>query len=436
MSTNNLKKFTLIGSLYISQYMPAFFLSQSLPILLRQQGLSLEVIGLLPILSLPMALKFLWAPVIDRYSFTRWGHYRFWIICFQFLIVGITVICAFLDLQKNLTILLICMGVLFFAGASQDIATDALAISLLEPQERGLGNAIQGLGNALGGILAGGGLLILLNRWGWRNVLLIIALTVMIAIIPILLHQEKIQQTRYVKQDKAVNTTDEQATSRNQKLSAKLGNILLIPISYFKTFINFCNLPGMWYWLLFLLLYIAGNAMAPIMFRPLLVDIGLSLEEIGWLLGIVSVCITMIGGLLAGVLINSLGRKRALLLFGSFWVVARAAFLLPAFNIASLPILYFVITVTSITSGMIAITTSTIMMDKSRKETAGSDYTFQNSIAYFGGTIAAAIGGLLATVIGFKGVFTVSMAIALVSVILATKLSLATDFQSLKKISA
>ncbi|AFY33186.1 MFS transporter [Calothrix sp. PCC 7507] len=430
MTTKNLKKFTLIGSLYVSQYMPAFFLSQSLPVLLRQQGLSLEVIGLLPVVSLPMALKFLWSPVIDRYGFTRWGHYRFWIICFQFLIVGITVICAFLDIQKNLTSLLICMGLLFFAGASQDIATDALAISLLEPQERGLGNAIQGLGNALGGILAGGGFLILLSRWGWRNILLTIALIVVLAMIPIFLYQEKIIE------DRAVNITNKQAASYNEKPLIEAGNMLLFPISYFKTFVNFCNLPGMWYWLLFLFLYIASNAMALIMFRPLLVDIGLSLEEIGWLLGIVSICTTMIGGLLAGVFINSLGRKRSLLLFGSFWVVARAAFLLPAFNITSLPILYLVIVVTSITSGLIAITTSTIMMDKSRKETAGSDYTFQNSIVYFAGTIAAAIGGLLARVIGYKGVFTVSMAIALISMILGTKLLLATDIQSIKKISA
>lgn len=130
MSTKKLKKFALIGSLYLSQYIPAFFLSHSLPVLLRQQGLSLEVIGFLFVLSFPMSLRLLWSPLIDRYGFTCWGHYRFWIICFQLLIVGITVACAFLNVKQDLIILLTCIALLFFAGASQDIATDALAINL------------------------------------------------------------------------------------------------------------------------------------------------------------------------------------------------------------------------------------------------------------------------------------------------------------------
>jgi hypothetical protein len=65
-------------------------------------------------------------------------------------------------------------------------------------------------------------------------------------------------------------------------------------IAYFKTLIKFCRLPGMGYWLLILLLYSASSSMAPTMFRPLLVDIGLSLSDIGWLLGIVATIANML----------------------------------------------------------------------------------------------------------------------------------------------
>lgn len=69
--------------------------------------MSLEAIGFLPLLLLPIALKFLWAPLIDLYGFSRWGHYRFWIVCFQLWVVGLTIACSFLTIETHLPLLLL-----------------------------------------------------------------------------------------------------------------------------------------------------------------------------------------------------------------------------------------------------------------------------------------------------------------------------------------
>jgi MFS family permease len=134
INTKNFKKFGLIGSLYVSQYLPAWFLYDALPVFMRQNGVSLEEIGILPTL-VPITLSFLWSPLIDRYGFTGWGHYRFWIICFQLLVTCVTVVCAFLDVKHNFIALLIGMALMFILGASQDIATDALAVGLLKKSD-------------------------------------------------------------------------------------------------------------------------------------------------------------------------------------------------------------------------------------------------------------------------------------------------------------
>ena len=81
------KRLTLITGLYVSQAIPLGFLIVALPAILRSQGLGLEQTGLLGALALPWLIKFLWAPLVDRFGSSSRGHYRSWIIPLQSLSV-------------------------------------------------------------------------------------------------------------------------------------------------------------------------------------------------------------------------------------------------------------------------------------------------------------------------------------------------------------
>ncbi len=166
------KKLILLASLYISQYLPTTFFIQTVPVLMRQQNRSLGEIGFLGFLIIPSALKFLWSPLVDRYRFLGLGRYRGWIIGCQSLSIATLLVSAFWDVQTNLIGLLVCMFLAFLFSASQDIATDALAVNLLLPRERGIGNAIQASGNFLGAIIGGGVALTLLDKAGFQTTLL------------------------------------------------------------------------------------------------------------------------------------------------------------------------------------------------------------------------------------------------------------------------
>jgi hypothetical protein len=73
----------LLASLYCAQGLPSGLIAHSLPVLLRQHGVDLAVIGLLKLLALPWMLKVLWAPWVDRIASARLGHHRGWILPLQ-----------------------------------------------------------------------------------------------------------------------------------------------------------------------------------------------------------------------------------------------------------------------------------------------------------------------------------------------------------------
>lgn len=391
-----LAKLILLATLYISQYIPTTFFIQTVPVLMRQQNWSLSAIGFLGFLAIPSALKFLWAPMVDRYQLPKLGHYRGWVICFQSLAIVTLLLTATLNLQTNIPGLLVSMFLVFLFSASQDIATDALAVNLLKPQERGIGNAIQASGNFLGAIIGGGVALIMLERAGFRGTLLLLALTLFICLIPVLFHQER---------------------HRPVLASPQTGK------AYLQPFIQFFARSGMQLWLVILLLYMISENVSVTLLRPLLVDRGLSFADVGVLLGIVSYVARIIGALSAGLLIGRWGHKRSLIVFGVVANLAALLFILPAIGLSDPFTLYTICIVVSGLQSMAYTALLTAMMDRSQPETAGTDYTTQISVVFVGVVASTVLGGLVAEAIGYATTLVLGIGLSLTGVFLIPKAS-------------
>src|SRR5689334_21589092 len=100
-----LGKLGLLGCLYFSQGLPFGFFTQALPVLMRKQGFSLGAIGVSSLVAVPWALKFLWAPAVDRYWLARLGRRKSWIIPLQ--LAALVVLCALALLTLDLRGLLL-----------------------------------------------------------------------------------------------------------------------------------------------------------------------------------------------------------------------------------------------------------------------------------------------------------------------------------------
>lgn len=373
-------KMGLLGSLYFSQGLPFGFFTQALPVLLRKQGFSLGEIGLASLLAMPWALKFLWAPVVDRHSVARIGHRKSWIVPLQLSSVGILVALAASSSAPSMTVLMGAVLLLNLVAATQDIATDGLAVDLLEAQERGFANGLQVAGYRVGMIVGGGLLLILHDHLGHAGTYLSMAALTALATLPIAVAREP----------------------RRMQSGTQPGVNL-----------HFLRRPGATQLLLLLVVYKAGDAFATGMLRPFLTDAGLSLADIGWLLGTVGFVSGLLGALCGGALVNHLGRRRALLGFGLLQAAAVAGYAYLAIGVPTRAALYVLCAAEHFAGGMATAALFTCMMDWCSRDASATDYTVQASAVVIATGVASAVAGFSAEALGYFGHFCLATALAL-----------------------
>ncbi len=128
-----------------------------------------------------------------------------------------------------------------------------------------------------------------------------------------------------------------------------------------------------------------------------------------------------VGALIAGFFVTAWGRKRSLIGFGLLRSLALCIYLLPAFGITNLPVLYLAAGGLNFSQSMANTAIFTIIMDKSELEAAGTDFTVQNSVISFTGMAASALSGAIAGAIGYRGVFALSIVLALLGVAIIAK---------------
>ena len=175
------QKMVLLTCLYLAQGLPYGFFKQALPVMMRDRGASLPEIGLLSLLTLPWALKFLWAPLVDGLGGRR--RWIFWlqvVSCLLFLGLGAW------NPDSGYGVLAWGFFLANLLAATQDIASDGLAVTILAPHERGWGNGIQVAGYRVGMILGGGFILMAFGLLGWRGMFWLIAAMMVLCLLPLL----------------------------------------------------------------------------------------------------------------------------------------------------------------------------------------------------------------------------------------------------------
>src|SRR4051812_11990898 len=136
MTSATVRRFTLLRTLYFAQGLPFGVFVLALPVIFCKAGYSLSPIGFLRLLFAPWALKFLWAPIVDRTYWPRVGRRRSWILAMQLAGTVVLAAIAIVPGSDALVVLVLAMLVLNLIAATQDIATDGLAVELLPAAER------------------------------------------------------------------------------------------------------------------------------------------------------------------------------------------------------------------------------------------------------------------------------------------------------------
>lgn len=385
----NYQKFTILLCLYIAQSIPLSFFTTVVPVIMRQENYSLESIGLLQLVKLPWIIKFLWAPLVDKTSVNIKGYSR-WIIYSELFYALVIVAVGFLSLQTDFMLIAVLVIIAITASATQDIATDALAILVLKKDERSMGNSMQSMGSFIGSLIGSGVLLLVYRYLGWQALLFGLAVFVLIALIPLRLSKFK------------------QAETNNsiKKSSVRFSDIY-----------KFFTQKGIWKQVIFLNLFYSGIMGILTMLKPYLVDLKYSVEEIGFMSGIVGTLMAVCCAFFAGWFVKKIGLRKGTISFCVMMLITAGYFFWISMNNPDTVMLYLGTILLWSSYGMATIIVYTTSMNCVRKGYEGTDFTIQTVLAQLGSLIIAAVSGKLAGAFGYKGLFAIEIAMAIITLL-------------------
>lgn len=266
-------RLAMLGALYLVQGLPFGIQATVLPVLLRREGTSLELIGFASALAAPWMAKILWAPIVDARSSPRLGRRRTWILPCQLGLTIALVAASGPDPSRSLAALLALLFVMNLLTATMDVAVDGLAVELLAPHELGPGNAAQVVGFKLGMIATGGLLLAAVARIGYEGLFLAAAGIVAVVLVATLAWREP-------------ESTEAGVPTRAREVVRVLARV--------------ARRPGVIWVLLFIATYKLGESAADTMWKPFLVDEGYDEAQIGLWVGTYGMIASLVGSIAGG----------------------------------------------------------------------------------------------------------------------------------------
>ena len=300
-----------------SSGLPLYILYQLIPAWLRDQGVSLETIGLFSLVAFPYTWKFLWSPALDRYVPPLFGRRRGWMLLTQLaLLVSIAAFSLFNPTDSITSVAYVVFAVAFFS-ATQDIVLDAYRREILSDEELGLGNSLFVNAYRFSSLVPGSLALILADQLPWDTVHLVVAAFMLVGLVTSL------------------------CVAEPEGCSAPL-TLREAVVEPFHEFFSRSSVRTALAALTFILLYKLGDSMATALSTPFYLDLGFSKTEIGTIAKSASLGASIVGGLVGGVAMIKLGINRSLWIFGVVQVVSILGFALLA-EIGNDPVALFVV---------------------------------------------------------------------------------------------
>ena len=276
------------------------------------EQVSLQEIGFLTLVGTAYTLKFLWAPLIDRYAPPLLGRRRGWMLLMQLLLALGMMAMGLLSPAQHLWPLALIAVVVAFCSATQDIAFDAYRSDVLHKEERGAGAALSVLGYRLAMLVSGGLALIIADQWlGWGHTYMLMGGLMLVM---------------------GLATCWAPEPEHPALAPRSLSQAVLEP------FKEFFSRPEAITVLILIVLYKLGDAFAGALSTTFLIRAaGFSATEVGTVNKLLGLVATIVGALAGGALMAKLGLYRSLLLFGvlqgvsnlGFWVISVAPHNLP-----------------------------------------------------------------------------------------------------------
>lgn len=361
---------------------------------MKEEGVNLSVIGLMTLVGLPYTLKFLWAPLLDRFTLPFLGRRRGWLLVAQVALVVSIVGLGFANPSNNPWVIAFAAFLVTFFSASQDIVVDAYRREDLADEELGLGSSLYVNGYRVGMLLASGGGLILADYTSFRIVYLTMAACMSVGIVTTLLTPEP---------------------------KVKEGAPKTLKEAVIEPFREYFSRQGALWILAFILFYKIGDTMASAMTIPFYLDIGFSKTEIGTVVKLFGFWATILGALGGGIFILRYGIYRSLWIFGFLQAISTAGFSALAYIGHDIPALGAVVAFENFSSGLGTSAFVAFMASLTNKKFTATQYALLSSLMGIPRVFASAPTGFMAESLGWISFFIFCAFIAIPGMLLLLK---------------
>ena len=360
---------------------------------MTEEGVDLGAIGLMSLVGLPYSLKFLWSPLLDRFTPPFLGRRRGWLLIAQLALMAAVAGLGQTEPARAPWLVALAAFFVTFFSATQDAVVDAYRREDLADKELGLGSSLYVNGYRIGMLLASGGGLILADHIPFSQVYLVMSVCLLPGIV----------------------TTVMAAEPRVAEAPTTLRAAVIDPLR------DYFSRPEALWVLAFIVFYKIGDTMASAMTTPFYLDIGFTKTEIGAVVKLFGFWATVTGGLAGGVLMLRLGINRSLWLFGALQAVSTAGFALLARLGDCIWALAGVIAFENLSSGMGTAAFVAFMASITNKKFTATQYALLSSLMGAPRVLAAATTGYLAEATGWTIFFVFCTVMAVPGLILLNR---------------
>ncbi|ARV24991.1 signal transduction protein [Xanthomonas phaseoli pv. phaseoli] len=364
--------------------------SQTLSVRLRDVGLDLQDIGFISLASFFYLLKFLWAPLIDRYAFPLTaflGRRRSWLLVAQ---IGVTIgLFALAFSRPDLSVTGLVGWVLFasFWGATQDSVVDAYRIEVAPDSAQAALAATYTLGYRIGLILGGAGALYMAEYLGWTWAYVGMAALMLVPIVTTLLCREPDRPEATV-----VRRVDVSGAFWQPISSFFSSNGLALGIAL----------------LLFVGLYRFPDQVIGVMAGPFYLDSGFTKADIATVSKLFGVWMGIVGAFAGGAAVAAFGFRRMLLVAALGVALSNLAFLLMAHNPGKLWAFYAALSADNLFQGFAASVLVAFMSSLTDRNFTATQYALLVSLANLPGKFAGAVSGSVINATSYSTFFILS----------------------------
>jgi MFS transporter, PAT family, beta-lactamase induction signal transducer AmpG len=359
---------------------------------LASAGVNLKAIGFFSLVSLPYSIKFLWAPLLDRYVPPLLGRRRGWIVIFQAClavaigVMGFSSPTAAPFYLATIALLMVCLS------ASQDIVINAYTVDIIPASERGLAAAVTTFGFRTGSVLASTVVVLLAAHTSWHLAFLVIAAIMAAAMLSTIWAPEP---------------------STPGQPPKTLADAVWNPLK------DLVSQKGAWGFLVLVLLYKAGDAFALSLYSAFMIKgVGFSLDELS-IAGKANMTVsTIIGVTLGGWIFMRWGMFRSLLVFGIAQALTNLLYTVLALSGKKLWLMALATTIDTGIGGMGQAAYVGFLMSLCSSSFSATQYALLSAMSSIPRITTGAIAGTLVTAIGWPKFFVVTCLTALPGLIL------------------